>query len=55
MKRLMLVPALLLWAQTLFVQAALAASPVIVDGNHVAEAIARNAIIWDVRAPSAYA
>jgi thiosulfate/3-mercaptopyruvate sulfurtransferase len=50
MKRLMLVPTLLLWAQS-----AIAASPIVVDGGYVADAMKRNAIIWDVRAPSAYA
>jgi thiosulfate/3-mercaptopyruvate sulfurtransferase len=50
MKRLMLVPTLLLWAQS-----AIAASPIVVDGGYVAGAMKRNAIIWDVRAPSAYA
>jgi thiosulfate/3-mercaptopyruvate sulfurtransferase len=49
MKRLLLVWLSLLWAQ-----AALAASP-IVDGQYVAEAIARNAIVWDVRPADAYA
>jgi thiosulfate/3-mercaptopyruvate sulfurtransferase len=50
MKRLILIPLSLLWAQ-----AAVAASPTIVDGNHVAGAIARNAVVWDVRAADAYA
>src|SRR5437870_12016612 len=50
MKRLILIPLLFLWAQ-----AAGAASPTIVDGDYVAEAIARNAIVWDVRAADAYA
>ena len=36
MKRLILIPLLFLWAQ-----AAVAASPIIVDGHYVAEAIAR--------------
>jgi len=49
MKRLLLVLLSLLWAQ-----AAVAASP-IVDGQYVAEAIARNALVWDVRPPDAYA
>jgi thiosulfate/3-mercaptopyruvate sulfurtransferase len=33
----------------------LAASPVIVDDTYVAEAIARNAVVWDVRPAEAYA
>jgi thiosulfate/3-mercaptopyruvate sulfurtransferase len=49
MKRLLLVPLWLLWAQV-----AVAASP-IVDGHYVAEAIARSAIVWDVRPADAYA
>jgi thiosulfate/3-mercaptopyruvate sulfurtransferase len=49
MKRLLLVSLSLLWAQ-----AAVAASP-IVDGQYVAEAIARNALVWDVRPADAYA
>src|SRR5262249_58719730 len=48
--RLILIPLLFLWAQ-----AAVAASPIIVDGDYVAEAIARNAVVWDVRAADAYA
>src|SRR2546426_4710941 len=39
-----------LWAHT-----AMALSPTIVDGDYVAEAIARNTIVWDVRAAEAYA
>jgi len=35
--------------------AALAASPVIVDDTYVAEALARNAVVWDVRPAEAYA
>jgi thiosulfate/3-mercaptopyruvate sulfurtransferase len=50
MKRLMLISLSFLWAQ-----AAVAASSTIVDGNYVAEAIARNAVVWDVRAADAYA
>jgi thiosulfate/3-mercaptopyruvate sulfurtransferase len=50
MKSLLLIPLSLLWAQ-----AALAASPVIVDGPSVAAALARNAIVWDVRSAEAYA
>lgn len=49
MKRLLLFWVSLLWAQT-----AVAASPV-VDGQYVVEAIARNAIVWDVRPADAYA
>jgi len=50
MKRVMLIPLMFLWAQ-----AAPAASPIIVDGSYVAEAIARNAVVWDVRPADAYA
>jgi thiosulfate/3-mercaptopyruvate sulfurtransferase len=50
MKRLIFIPLLILWAQ-----AAVAASPTIVDGDHVAAAIARNAVVWDVRPAAAYA
>src|SRR6516225_10031471 len=50
MKRLMLMPLMFLWAQ-----AALAASPIIVDGSYVDEAITRNAVVWDVRPADAYA
>ena len=50
MKRLILISLSFLWAQ-----AAVAASSTIVDGNYVAEAIARNAVVWDVRAADAYA
>jgi thiosulfate/3-mercaptopyruvate sulfurtransferase len=46
----MLIPLSLLCVQT-----AIAASPTIVDGSYVSEALARNAIVWDVRAPEAYA
>jgi thiosulfate/3-mercaptopyruvate sulfurtransferase len=49
MKRL-----LLFWLSLLYTQAAMAASP-IADGQYVAEAIARNAIVWDVRPADAYA
>ena len=49
MKRL-----LLLWLSLLYTQAAMAASP-IVDGQYVVQAIARNAIVWDVRPADAYA
>jgi thiosulfate/3-mercaptopyruvate sulfurtransferase len=49
MKRLLFV-----WLSLLSAQATVAASP-IVDGQYVAEAIARNAIIWDVRPADAYA
>jgi thiosulfate/3-mercaptopyruvate sulfurtransferase len=49
MKRL-----LLFWLSLLWAQAAVAASP-IVDGQYVAEAITRNAIVWDVRPADAYA
>src|SRR4030095_13260481 len=50
MKRFILIALSFLWAQV-----AMAASPIVVDGNYVAEAIARNAIVWDVRAADAYA
>src|SRR5215510_9185037 len=50
MKRLLLlIPLVLFWGQ-----AALAASP-IVDAQYVADAIARNALVWDVRSADAYA
>jgi thiosulfate/3-mercaptopyruvate sulfurtransferase len=48
MKRLLLISLALLWSE-----AAMAASP-IVDTQYVADAIARNAIVWDVRAADAY-
>ena len=50
MKRFILIAFSSLWAQT-----AGAASTIIVDGQYVAEAIARNAIVWDARAADAYA
>ena len=50
MKRLIFIPLLILWAQ-----AAVAASPTVVDGDYVAAAIARNAVVWDVRPAAAYA
>src|SRR5215475_10862938 len=50
MKRLIFIPLLILCTQ-----ATLAASPTIVDGEYVAAAIARNAIVWDVRPAAAYA
>jgi thiosulfate/3-mercaptopyruvate sulfurtransferase len=49
MKRLLLIPLALLW-----VHAAMAASP-IVDAQYVSDAIARNALVWDVRPADAYA
>ena len=49
MKRFVLI-GIFLWAQ-----AAAAASPVIVDSDHVAAGIGRNAVIWDVRPADAYA
>src|SRR5690349_5742611 len=49
MKRLLIIPLALLWSEV-----ALAASP-IVDAQYVADAIARNAIVWDVRPADAYA
>src|SRR5262244_4090352 len=49
MKRLLFILLSLLWAQ-----AAAATSP-IVDAQYVADAIARNAIVWDVRSVEAYA
>ncbi len=45
-----LVALLLFWSH-----AAIAASPVIVDGAYVAEALKRDPIVWDVRAADAYA
>ncbi|MGQ0751780.1 MAG: rhodanese-like domain-containing protein [Betaproteobacteria bacterium] len=45
-----LIPPLMLWAQ-----AAVAASDLIVDSAYVAEALKRNAIVWDVRPADAYA
>src|SRR4249920_1027322 len=50
MKRLIFIPLLVLWAQ-----AAVAASATIVDGDYVAAAIVRNAVVWDVRPAAAYA
>src|SRR5437764_9538187 len=50
MRRLVFIPLLILWAQ-----AAVAASPTIVDGDYVAAAIARNVAIWDVRPAAAFA
>src|SRR6202048_1264556 len=50
MKHLIFIPLSILWAQ-----AAVAASPTIVDGDYVAAAIARNAVVWDVRPAAAYA
>jgi thiosulfate/3-mercaptopyruvate sulfurtransferase len=50
MKRLILIPLLFLSGYP-----AMAASNVIVDDSYVAEAIARNAIVWDVRPADAYA
>ena len=53
MNRLMLVP---LSICCIYVtQVAQAASPTIADDAYVADAIARNAIIWDVRPANAYA
>ena len=53
MNRLMLVPLSIFWITV--AQFAHAASPAIADDAYVAEAIARNAIIWDVRPANAYA
>jgi thiosulfate/3-mercaptopyruvate sulfurtransferase len=53
MKRLMLVPLSIFCVHV--AQIAHAASPAIADDVYVAEAIARNAIIWDVRPADAYA
>src|SRR3982750_1737104 len=50
MKRLITIPLFVLLSQVAF-----AASPVIVDDRDVTEAIARNAIVWDVRPAEAYA
>src|SRR6266566_4771113 len=49
MKRFLFISLSLLWAH-----AAIAASP-IVDAQYVAEAIARNALVWDVRPADGYA
>src|SRR5262249_15605721 len=49
MKRFLFIPLTLLWAHV-----AMAASP-IVDAQYVADAIARNALVWDVRPADAYA
>src|SRR5215467_9108404 len=49
MKRLLIISLALLWSE-----AAVAASP-IVDAQYVADAIARNALVWDVRPADAYA
>ena len=49
MKRLLIIPLALLWAEV-----AVAASP-IVDAQYVADAIARNALVWDVRPADVYA
>jgi thiosulfate/3-mercaptopyruvate sulfurtransferase len=49
MKRFLIISLWLLWAH-----AAIAASP-IVDAQYVAEAITRNALVWDVRPADAYA
>jgi len=53
MNRLMLVPLSICWIHVAHI--AQAASPTIADDRNVAEAIARNAIIWDVRPADAYA
>jgi thiosulfate/3-mercaptopyruvate sulfurtransferase len=50
MKRMMFILLMFLWTQT-----ASAASPIIVDGSYVADAVARNAVVWDVRPADAYA
>jgi 3-mercaptopyruvate sulfurtransferase SseA len=50
MKFLILIPLSFLWAQ-----AAVGASTTIVDRQYVTEAIARNVVVWDVRAGDAYA
>jgi thiosulfate/3-mercaptopyruvate sulfurtransferase len=46
--------ALLVWLSLLWAQAAVAAS-LIVDSQYVADALARNAIVWDVRPADEYA
>ena len=53
MNRLMLVPLSICWIHVAHI--AHAASPTIADYTYVAEAIARNAVIWDVRTADAYA
>ena len=51
MKRLLLISLFMFWAHG----AAVAASAVIVDSAYVADALKRNAILWDVRPADAYA
>src|ERR1700722_9261909 len=53
MNRLMLIPLSILCVHV--AQIAHAASPAVADDAYVADAIARNAIIWDVRPANAYA
>jgi rhodanese-related sulfurtransferase len=50
MMRVIAISLFFLWGH-----AALAASSVIVDDKDVADAIARNALVWDVRPADAYA
>src|SRR3954467_7766323 len=50
MKHMITMSLFFLWGHV-----ALAASPVVVDDRDVAAAIARNAIVWDVRPAEAYA
>jgi hypothetical protein len=50
-KRLLLITVFMFWAHG----AAIAASAVIVDSAYVADALKRNAIVWDVRPADAYA
>ena len=52
MNRLMLVPLSICWIHVAHI--AHAASPTIADDTYVAEAVARNAVIWDVRTADAY-
>ncbi len=53
MNCLMLVPLSICWIHVAHI--AHAASPTIADDTYVAQAIARNAVIWDVRTADAYA
>lgn len=53
MRGLLLVPLSIVWVHG--AQVANASSPAIADEGYVAQAIARNAIIWDVRPADAYA
>jgi thiosulfate/3-mercaptopyruvate sulfurtransferase len=54
MKRFVVIPLTFLWFQAAG-QVAQAASPTVADDHYVAEAMARGAVIWDVRPAAAYA